>query len=86
MTTSTTGAESASTGKRIGDLQPGDLTTHAGGACCAPGTPFRVEELDRWENGRGIEVTWSCTGCGTTFQPLPCSPDCVVTYFGRGSQ
>jgi hypothetical protein len=70
--------------KRIAELQPGDLSTHAGGACCEPGAPFRVDKLD--PRGSGIEVTWSCTLCGRTFEPLPCSPDCLVTFFGAGAR
>jgi hypothetical protein len=77
-----------STRKRVADLQPGDLTQHAGGACTCgdPSAPFRVEELDRSDNGRAIEVTWSHPPCGETCQPLGCSPDCLVTFFGRSDQ
>jgi hypothetical protein len=70
--------------KRVADLEVGDLTTHAGGACCDPGAPFRVEKLDRWDNGAAVEVTWSHPACGETFEPLPCSPDVLVTFFGSG--
>ncbi len=68
--------------RRVADLRPGDLTSHAGGGCC--GAPFRVEKADHWEAGAGVEVTWTCTGCGTTFAPLPCGPDVLVTFFGSG--
>lgn len=70
--------------KRVGDLEVGDLTSHAGGACCDPASPFRVEKLDPWDNGAAIDVTWTCVPCGATFQPLPCSPDVLVTFFGSG--
>ena len=68
--------------KRVADLEVGDLTSHAGGACCDPAAPFRVEKLEPY--GTGIDVTWTCVPCGTTFQPLPCSPDVLVTFFGGG--
>lgn len=71
--------------KRVADLRVGDMTQHAGGSCtCADkSAPFRVEKLDRWENGSGIDVTWAHLPCGVTCRPCPCSPDCLVEYFGR---
>lgn len=68
--------------RRVADLHTGDLTSHAGGACCGPGDPFRVEKLDPWDTGTAIDVTWACTGCDRTFEPLPCAPDVRVTFFG----
>lgn len=72
--------------KRVADIQPGDLTSHAGGACTCgnPNAPFRVEKLDPWDNGAAIEVTWSHPPCGETFAPLPCSPDGFVAFHGSG--
>jgi hypothetical protein len=67
--------------RRVADLRPGDLTSHAGGGCC--GVPFRVEASDQ-PAPRLVEVTWACTSCGTAFAPLPCFPDVLVTFYGSG--
>lgn len=74
--------------KRVADLQPGDLTIHAGGSCVCdnPCSPFRVEKLDSWHDGATIAVTWSHPPCGDIAPPLPCSPDCLVTFFGRSER
>ena len=72
------------TGKRVADLQPGDLTIHAGGSCVCddPCAPWRVEKLEQSRDD-GIDVTWSHPPCGEVAAPLSCSPDCMVTFYGR---
>lgn len=72
--------------KRVSELKPGDLTSHAGGACTCvrPDAPFRVEDLTTWDYGITIEVIWSHPACGTTHAPLACSPDCLVTFYDSG--
>lgn len=62
MTTET--KTGTSTGKWVADLQPGDLTSHAGGTCCGPDVPFRVEKTDPWPGGAGVDVTWRGSTAG----------------------
>lgn len=69
---------------RVADLNPGDITQHAGGACdmsCSdPEAPWRVEVVDILPDG--TDVTWSHPPCGVVARPLPCGHDCLVEVWG----
>jgi hypothetical protein len=72
--------------KRIGDLQPGDLTANPGGGCARPCpdylAPWRVEKTEPWPSRIGIDVTWSHPPCGEV-APRSCDRDSFVAFFGR---
>jgi hypothetical protein len=73
------------TSKRAAELEVGDLTQHAGGSCTCPEpeAPWRVEQLDPFDNGRGIDVTWSHPPCGEIAPPCPVGADCPLEFHGR---
>ena len=71
--------------KRVGDLEPGDLTPHMGGGCScgAWASPWRVEKIDHWGVGDGADITWSHPPCGAVAEPLACGTDGFIPFFGR---
>ena len=72
--------------KRVAELRVGNLTSHPRGACACgdPRPPFRVEKLVPCDDETAIAVTWSHPACGGTFEPLPCSREGFVAFFGSG--
>ena len=52
-------------------------------SCGAPSSPWRVEKIDHYPGVDGADITWSHPPCGTVAEPLACSTDGFIPFFGR---